>query len=95
MPIFRRKEQPPQEAIDDLKEKIAILEAILGDSQFMAGDKITLADISLAVSIPIVKHMFSGLLTEKLAAWYDRVGKALPAVQAYEAALAKMTAEQK
>lgn len=87
--------QPPQEAIDDLKEKIAILEAILGDNQFFTGATITLADISLAVSIPIVKHMFTGLLTDKLAAWYDRVGKALPGVVEYEDALAKMTAEQK
>lgn len=78
-----------------MKEKIAILEAILGDNPFFTGANVTLADISLAVSIPIVKHMFTGLLTEKLAAWYDRVGKAVPGVVEYEATLAKMTAEQK
>ena len=61
----------------------------------MTGSNLTLADISLAVSVPIVKHMFSSLLTDKLAAWYDRVGKALPALPQYEAALAKMTSEQK
>lgn len=81
IPVFRLKQAAPQAAIDDLTEKIAILEAILGEQDFFAGSQVTLADISLVVSIPVIESLFPTLLTPKLSAWAQRVEKALPVVK--------------
>lgn len=71
-----------KEMTDDLKEKVAILEAILGDQPYLAGDQVTIADISLGVIVPFVKPMLndSTFSNPKLEAWYERVKEAVPAL---------------
>ena len=83
MPKFRLKIEPSEEAVNELKEKTQILETILGDQQFFAGDKVTLADISLGCSVPFLKEIQPELFTAKLEAWFVRLCKAVPAFVEY------------
>ena len=69
---------PPEQAVTELKEKIEILEAILGNQKFFAGDTATIADISLGAGIPILKVLYPGLMSVKLQSWYDRVLRDIP-----------------
>lgn len=69
---------PPKEAIDDLKEKMTILETLLGDNKFFAGDSVTIADISLGVSIPFMNQFEACLSSPKFDAWYERLVKEVP-----------------
>lgn len=69
-----------KEAEDDFKDKVAILEAILGEKQFLAGDVVTIADISVAGEVPYLKRIDPTASHLKLDAWYERVKTAVPAL---------------
>lgn len=65
---------------DELIEKVSIIEAILGDQLFFAGDHVTIADISLGVTFPYFKMLDPTFSNDKLEAWYERVKKVVPAL---------------
>lgn len=77
---FMRKVEVSAEAAADLAEKTAILEAILGEQAFFTGDHPTIADISLGVAVPLLQFVQSELYSAKLSTWYERVGRAIPAL---------------
>jgi len=74
---------PPQQAIEDLKEKVQILESILGDSRFFGGEDVSIADISLGASMPILKLLYPSLVSITLQAWYDRTLRDVPELEEY------------
>lgn len=78
-----QKVDPPQQAVEDLKEKVEILEALLGDQRFFAGENPTIADISLAMSLPILKILYPSLISPRLQAWFDRINRDVPAVEEF------------
>lgn len=61
--------------------KLTYIEEILGEQNFLAGDQVTLADISLAVSVPYFKLVFAQHWTEKLEQWNKRVLAAVPSLK--------------
>ena len=46
--MFLGKE-PPKEAVDELKGKIALLNTLIGDKKYLTGDHVTLADYSIYI----------------------------------------------
>lgn len=81
---FNKKSDPPQEVLDELKDKVQILEALLEGRSFLAGgDKPTIADISLGVNTITLAQADPSLVTPKIQAWYDRVGAVIPQLPDY------------
>ncbi|KAH9399409.1 Glutathione S-transferase [Tyrophagus putrescentiae] len=81
-PILRAKTKPSTEELAVVTEKMATLETIMGDSEFVAGNEVTIADISIAVTIPILKAMVNeNFITAKLLRWYERVLVKIPALK--------------
>lgn len=78
IPILVFKKEATKEALDELAEKISILESLLGEQAFFAGENITLADISLGASVPVMKMFFKDMWPEKLESWYSRLSKIVP-----------------
>ena len=42
--------EPPKEAIDELKRKIALLNTLIGDKKYLTGDHVTLADYAIFIN---------------------------------------------
>ncbi|XP_017480610.1 PREDICTED: glutathione S-transferase 4-like [Rhagoletis zephyria] len=78
IPILIFKKEASKEALDELAEKISILESLLGEQKFFAGENITLADISLGASVPVMKMFFKDMWPKKLESWYIRLSESVP-----------------
>ena len=83
VPKVFKKIEVPAEAVAELKEKVEIVEAILGDQRFLAGENVTLADISFGVEVPMIKVLYPSFISPKLQAWYDRTLRDVPALEEY------------
>ncbi|KAJ6219731.1 hypothetical protein RDWZM_005543 [Blomia tropicalis] len=83
LPKIKDNAEPPQEALDNLGEKVKILETLLGDQQFFAGDKATIADISFGVILSFLEKMNPEWYPSKFQAWYERLTKAVPELLEY------------
>jgi len=63
-----------------VEKAIEYVEAMLGDRQYLAGDNVTLADISITTAFGMWKGALGKSVSEKLAAYRDRLA-ARPAYQ--------------
>lgn len=81
------KQDPPQEAVDFYKEKLALFETLLGENKFVTGDNLTLADISFAATLPTIKIFDGSLLTPKTLEYIKRVEDATPELKKLNAVL--------
>jgi len=79
--MILHKKQPTQVQLDDLKEKVEILEQLLDYHLFFTGNQVTLADISIGASAPVVKSLFPSLWSDKLDAWLQRTQQVVPALR--------------
>ncbi|XP_066582651.1 glutathione S-transferase 1-1-like [Prorops nasuta] len=80
MPIvFGRAATPSEENIESLEKSFVILNKYLEDNEFLAGDILTIADISIVVSVNLAVEAFSFDVGryDNVAAWYDRCKNAL------------------
>jgi len=69
----------PQEFVDNLFDKLRLLNQLLGPKEFFASqDHPTIADISIGITMPILKELYPGEITEKMATWYERTCKQVP-----------------
>jgi len=76
--IFELKSLEP-EIEKAYKEKLAILETIMGTNKYLAGDTLTLADLSIFAVLSmteVVSYDLSGF--EKVKSWMDRLKGELP-----------------
>lgn len=84
-----RQEEPKPDDVTTFKEKLAVLDTLLGEQKFFAGDQVTLADLSLGVVIPAIpKYLESDdYLSDRLKRWIDRAQTACPALKEINEAL--------
>ncbi len=64
------------EAIAELKDKIAVFETILESEPFLAGNQLTIADLSVGASYLFLQAL--ELSSSKLDDWYRRIGLEIP-----------------
>lgn len=83
-PKFLESKEPSAEQMEQAKEKITVLETLIGDKQFITGDTLTLADISVAAGFPLVKHLEPSLFSPKLEKYLQRVFQACPELKQLE-----------
>ena len=70
------------------------METLLGDQKFFGGDHVTIADISLGVSLPSLEKVEPSLgPNEKLDAWYQRLIKEVPVLHEYNQEASKIFKE--
>lgn len=71
---MRGKTNPSAAGLAIVAEKMADLEKIMGNKKFVAGNEVSIADISIAVTIPILKAFVNEeFVTSKLHKWYECV----------------------
>ena len=79
LPLFESRAHCIPQAADDLKaiaaEKLAWLDGLMGDNEFICGDRFTLADIMLFAFLEFGASVGQPLdaKCERLQAWYARV----------------------
>lgn len=71
----------PHNVIENLKDKVEILEKILDEKIFFTGDLATIADVSLGASIPTLKFLCPSLVSHRLQAWFDRLQRDIPELE--------------
>jgi len=85
--LFQNRIRCIPEAADGLKatarERLAWLDGLLGSKSFIAGDKLTMADILLFAFLDFMKGVGQSLdpANKNLAAWFERM-KARPSAAA-------------
>ena len=85
--MFQSRVRCIPQAADELKatakDKLAWLEKLLGSKQFIAGNKISMADILLFAMLDFMKDVGQGLdpANKNLTAWFERM-KARPSAAA-------------
>lgn len=57
---------------------MTLLETIIGECKYVAGDEVSIADISLATTMPILSLFGDGFIPQKIADWYERVVAEVP-----------------
>lgn len=81
MPIyFKGAIEIPQEKIDPMIAAFDILESFLASDPFLVGQNLTIADISIAITIPFLER-YAPLSIDKHAkmlAWLNRVNETIP-----------------
>lgn len=76
---MRAKTNPSAAGLATVSEKMANLESIMGNWKFVAGNEVSIADISIAVTIPILKAFVNEeFIPCKLQQWYERVLAKVP-----------------
>lgn len=55
--IYHRKVKPTTDAVDGVKAKLALMDKIIGTKKFAVGDSLTLADVSMLVTLCYVEMM--------------------------------------
>lgn len=61
MPIFQKKINS-EEALQNLKDVIKLLDGFLEDSNFVAGDHLTIADISIIATMSTIEVSISKII---------------------------------
>ncbi|KAK3911075.1 Glutathione S-transferase 1, isoform D [Frankliniella fusca] len=69
---------PDTSVLTKLKEALLDLDKLLGDSQFIALDWPTIADLHCAVTAMSAEFMLPDFITPRVSAWLRRCEKALP-----------------
>lgn len=81
LPIyFKGCSEIPQEKVDAVRNSLEILEAFLATDPFLVGSNLTIADISLGLTVPFLGTYVS-LTTEKfpnIVAWLKRISQTIP-----------------
>lgn len=78
--LFQNGTMPSKETVDTMHKTLDILEIFLAIDHYLVGNGWTIADISVANSILLLK-VFAPLNSEKypkILAWLDRVNKNIP-----------------
>ncbi|XP_053605296.1 glutathione S-transferase 1 isoform X2 [Plodia interpunctella] len=78
MPVLFKGEEMSQEAVDKLNEALGWLNTIMEGKTFVAGDNLTIADISIVITftnLDAFDYDFSEY--ENLTQWFERTKKAL------------------
>lgn len=73
---YRHKVEPSPKAIAELNDKVAVLEIILENEPFLAGNQLTIADLSVGASYLFLQAL--ELSSLKLDDWYRRIGLEVP-----------------
>lgn len=86
-PLFYENIWPPsKEAVKNYLELLKVLEQLKGDNKFLAGDKMSIADISMVNDIPMMKDVM-GLdirtVAPNLCKWSAMMEHALPDYQEF------------
>ncbi|XP_046960270.1 glutathione S-transferase 1-like [Vanessa cardui] len=70
--IFEGARKPTEKQLKDLHEAYDFLEAFLADTKFVAGDNMTIADISILSSVSAMRYIIPIDATKypKIAAWF-------------------------
>ena len=79
MKLFRGTE-PHEKAVENFKNNLALLNTFIGENKFMAGDELTIADISTANTFLILLLNDYKDLEEypNVKAWRERLEQELP-----------------
>ena len=86
VPRFRHKKEPTEEQMQDARNAIADLIALKGTNKFVAGNTLSLADLSLAMTFTFLQMFFTEEC-KPLEAWYKDVQAASPGVKEINDAL--------
>ncbi|XP_050343100.1 glutathione S-transferase 1-like [Nymphalis io] len=70
--IFEGIRKPTEKQLKDLDEAYSFLEAFLSNTKFVAGDNMTIADISILASVSAMRHIvpIDANKYPKVAAWF-------------------------
>ncbi|XP_047526704.1 glutathione S-transferase 1-like [Vanessa atalanta] len=70
--LFEGVRKPTEKQIKDLHEAYSFLEAFLSNTKFVAGDNMTIADISILASVAAIRHIvpIDASKYPKTAAWF-------------------------
>ena len=74
VPKFILSVEPPKEVVNQLKEKIILLNTLIGDKKYVAGDHLTIADFSLFASASYFDWLQMDLSeTPNVSNWIKRI----------------------
>ncbi|KAH9393190.1 Glutathione S-transferase, N-terminal domain [Tyrophagus putrescentiae] len=73
---YRHEVEPSPEAIAELTDKVSVLETLLESEPFLAGNQLTIADLSVGASYLFLQAL--KLSSSKLDDWYGRIGLEVP-----------------
>lgn len=80
-PIYRGVcTEIPQEKIDTIKSALEILEAFLATDPFLVGSHLTIADVSVAITVPFLGNYVPITADKfpKIVQWMNRVSQTIP-----------------
>jgi glutathione S-transferase len=79
MPLFRGTE-PTEQQTTNFKNNLKLLDTLIGDSKYVAGNELTIADISVLASTSLLEINEQKDIADlpNLKGWYNRVKAQLP-----------------
>ena len=79
MPIFRGTE-PTEQQLTNFKNNLKILDTLIGSNKYVAGNDLTIADLSVLASTTILEINDFKDLNEypNIKRWFDKLRKELP-----------------
>lgn len=72
------KQRPPEENVKTLKEKISVVETMLGEKKLITGDTLTLADIAIGAILPSLELIEVEITPPTLLEYLDRIYEQCP-----------------
>ncbi|NP_001165915.1 glutathione S-transferase D5 isoform X1 [Nasonia vitripennis] len=76
--IMGKMDSPPEQLLAPMERAFEVLDGYLQNSQFVAGDELTIADFGIVVSVSLAKGCgFDIGRYDNVAAWHERCKKAM------------------